>query len=204
MVFSAMDNRRTIEYYNNNADLFMNNTIDVEFSGIQEWFLSQLQPGSLILDFGCGTGRDSYYFLKKGYRVEACDGSEMMVRIATQVTGISVKHMLFSELNEIERYDGIFACASILHVPSSELPVILKKMKRAVKRKGILYLSFKYGTFEGFRNGRYFTDLTERGLEKLIRDVDGLEIINTKITADVRTERQNEKWLNVLLRRSDL
>ena len=203
MVFSAMDNRRTIEYYNNNADLFMNNTIDVEFSGIQEWFLSQLQPGSLILDFGCGTGRDSYYFLKKGYRVEACDGSEMMVRIATQVTGISVKHMLFSELNEIERYDGIFACASILHVPSSELPVILKKMKRAVKRKGILYLSFKYGTFEGFRNGRYFTDLTERGLEKLIRDVDGLEIINTKITSDVRTERQNEKWLNVLLRRSD-
>ena len=198
-----MDNRRTIEYYNNNADLFMNNTIDVEFSGIQEWFLSQLQPGSLILDFGCGTGRDSYYFLKKGYRVEACDGSEMMIRIATQVTGISVKHMLFSELNEIERYDGIFACASILHVPSSELPVILKKMKRAVKRKGILYLSFKYGTFEGFRNGRYFTDLTERGLEKLIRDVDGLEIINTKITSDVRTERQNEKWLNVLLRRSD-
>ena len=198
-----MDNRRTIEYYNNNADLFLNNTVDVEFSGIQEWFLSQLQPGSLILDFGCGTGRDSYYFLKKGYRVEACDGSEMMVRIATQVTGISVKHMLFSELNEIERYDGIFACASILHVPSSELPVILKKMKRAVKRKGILYLSFKYGTFEGFRNGRYFTDLTERGLEKLIRDVDGLEIINTKITSDVRTERQNEKWLNVLLRRSD-
>ena len=198
-----MDNKRTIEYYNNNADLFVKNTIDVEFSDIQDWFLSQIPPGSLILDFGCGTGRDSRYFLQKGYRVEACDGSEVMVRIAAQVTGISVKRMLFSDLNETERYDGIFACASILHVSSSELPVILNKMKKATKVEGIIYVSFKYGTFEGIRNDRYFTDQTEKTLKEMLRDSNGLETIGIRITNDVRTERKDEKWLNVLLRRSE-
>ena len=198
-----MDNRSTIDYYNNNADLYVKNTIDVEFSDIQDWFLSQIPPGSLILDFGCGTGRDSRYFLQKGYRVEACDGSEVMARIAAQFTGISVKHMLFSDLNETERYDGIFACASILHVSSSELPVILNKMKKATKVGGIIYVSFKYGTFEGIREDRYFTNQTEKTLKEMLRNINGLEIIGMRITNDVRTERKNERWLNVLLRRSE-
>jgi hypothetical protein len=111
--------------------------------------------------------------------------------------------MLFSELNEENRYDGLFACASILHVPSKDLPDIFTRMKKAVKKGGILYVSFKYGTFEGIRNGRYFTDLTEESLHAILDRVGGLEIIRTGITGDARPGREDEKWLNVLLRASD-
>ena len=194
---------KTLSYYNTNAHRFTSDTLNVEFSNIQDSFLSQLPPGALILDFGCGSGRDSRYFLQKGYRVEACDGSEEMVKAATRNAGIPVKKMLFSELNEENRYDGIFACASILHVPSKELPDILTRMKRAVKPGGILYVSFKYGTFEGIRNGRYFTDQTEESLQVILDKVGGLEIIRTGITGDARPGREDEKWLNVLLRASD-
>ena len=198
-----MDINKTLTYYNTNAHRFTSDTLDVEFSTIQDSFLALLPPGSLILDFGCGSGRDSRYFLQKGYRVEACDGSEEMVKAATRNAGIPVKKMLFSELNEENRYDGLFACASILHVPSKDLPDIFTRMKKAVKKGGILYVSFKYGTFEGIRNGRYFTDLTEESLHAILDRVGGLEIIRTGITGDARPGREDEKWLNVLLRASD-
>ena len=190
----------TLDYYNRNAQRFTGDTLEVEFSNIQDSFLALLPPGSLILDFGCGSGRDSRYFLQKGYQVEACDGSEEMVKAAAQNAGIPVKKMLFSELDEENRYDGIFACASILHVPSKDLPDIFTRMKKAVKKGGILYVSFKYGTFEGIRNGRYFTDLTEESLHAILDRVGGLEIIRTGITGDARPGRGDEKWLNVLLR----
>ena len=196
-----MDQQKTLDYYNHNAHRFTADTLDVEFSDIQDRFLAELQPGALILDFGCGTGRDSRYFLQKGYRVEACDGSEEMVRTAARTAGIPVKKMLFSELDEDERYDGIFACASILHVPSTDLADILGRMKKAVKKDGVLYVSFKYGTFEGIRNGRYFTDRTEESLQQLLDEAGGLEFLSTWITGDVRPGREDEKWLNALLRR---
>ena len=198
-----MDTNKTLAYYNRNAQLFTNDTLEVEFSGIQDSFLARLKPGAFILDFGCGSGRDSRYFLQKGYQVEACDGSEEMVKAATQNAGIPVKRMLFSELDEKDRYDGIFACASILHVPSKDLPDIITRMKKAVKTDGILYVSFKYGTFEGIRNGRYFTDLTEESLQVILDKVGGLEIIRTGITGDARPGREDEKWLNVLLRKEE-
>ena len=197
-----MDTNKTLDYYNNNAHRFTSDTLDVEFSDIQDRFLDELKPGAFILDFGCGSGRDSRYFLQKGYKVEACDGSEEMVKTATRNAGIPVKQMLFSELDEQEKYDGIFACASILHVPSTELPDIIGKMKKAVKKGGILYVSFKYGSFEGVRNGRYFTDLTEESLKQILDQVGGLDVIRTGITCDARPGREDEKWLNVLLRRS--
>ena len=191
----------TLEYYDRNSGRFAADTVNVRFTEVQDRFLGYLAPGSLILDFGCGSGRDSRYFLSKGYAVEACDGSEEMVKAATRNAGIPVKKMLFSELNEENRYDGIFACASILHVPSAELPDIIGKMKKAVKKGGILYVSFKYGTFEGTRNGRYFTDLTEESLKQILDQVGGLDVIRTGITGDARPGREDEKWLNVLLRR---
>ena len=124
---------KTLSYYNTNAHRFTSDTLNVEFSNIQDSFLAQLPPGALILDFGCGSGRDSRYFLQKGYRVEACDGSEEMVKAATRNAGIPVKKMLFSELNEENRYDGIFACASILHVPLYFLQI--RNLRRNPQRK---------------------------------------------------------------------
>lgn len=194
---------RTLTYYNQNSESFTGTTLDVEFSEIQDTFLSYLKEGAYILDFGCGSGRDTRYFLKKGYRVDAIDGSEEMVRIASENTGIEVKRMLFGELNETGKYDGIFACASILHVKREELPDILRRMIRALKNGGVIYVSFKYGTFEGERNGRYFTDMNEERFESLMREVPAMEVLKETITSDVRPGRADEKWLNVFLRKPE-
>ena len=196
-----MDISQTIEYYNKNHQEFTSSTLDVYFSDIQDRFLRRLPKNALILDFGCGTGRDSRYFLQKGYRVEACDGSEEMVKTAERVAGIPVRKMLFSELCEQEHYDGIFACASILHVPYAELPDIFLRMERALKPGGILYVSFKYGQFEGIRSGRFFTDMDEERLRDILKPkaTEDLEILELWITGDVRPERKEERWLNSLL-----
>lgn len=192
---------KTLEYYNEKSDLFAGDTVDLEFSSIQDSFLKYLEPGSLILDFGCGSGRDSRYFMSKGFNVEAIDGSEEMVKIASKVTGLTVRQMMFNELDEKERYDGIFACASILHVPYNELPDIFARLKKAVKKNGYIYVSFKYGDYEGYRNGRYFTDLNEERFNSLLKEVKGLTVIEETITSDARKGREDEKWLNVILRK---
>ena len=195
-----MDISQTIEYYNKNHQEFTSSTLDVYFSDIQDRFLRRLPKNALILDFGCGTGRDSRYSLQKGYRVEACDGSEEMVKTAERVAGIPVRKMLFSELCEQEHYDGIFACASILHVPYAELPDIFLRMERALKPGGILYVSFKYGQFEGIRSGRFFTDMDEERLRDILKPkaTEDLEILELWITGDVRPGRKEERWLNAL------
>ena len=193
---------KTLVYYNTYSDLYAKDTSNLEFSDIQDEFLSYLKQGSLILDFGCGTGRDSKYFLSKGYKVEAIDGSEEMVRIASAIQGLKVKKMLFHELNETDKYDGIFACASLLHVSYDELANILNKLKEAIRIDGILYASFKYGDFEGYRNDRYFTNMNEERIKPILEMVDGLRIEKQWVSSDVRVGRQNEKWFNILLRKA--
>ena len=194
---------KTLKYYNESSELFKKDTVNVDFSDIQDKFLTYLEPGSLILDFGCGSGRDSRYFLNKGFKVDAVDGSEEMVKIAREITGLDVKQMLFQELNETEKYDGIFACASILHVAYNELPDVFEKMIRALKNNGILYVSFKYGDFEGEVKGRYFTYLTKEKFGELISRFKELKIVEEYVSCDVRPGRADEKWLNVFLRKNE-
>lgn len=191
----------TIKYYNQNAARFLEDTAGVEFTEIQNVFLSLLPEGALILDFGCGSGRDALEFLKRGYQVEATDGSEEMCRAAAELTGLAVRQMLFQELDEKEKYDGIWACSSILHLPKSELGDVLERMTAALKINGVIYTSFKYGAFEGERNGRYFTDFTEETFTEFIKGMTGVTVEKMWITDDVRPGRGEEKWLNMILRK---
>lgn len=195
--------QETLTYYNTNAKSFIDATVNVDFSGVQNKFLEKLYPGACILDFGCGSGRDTRYFLEKGYLVEAMDGSEELCKLAESYTGIKVKHMIFQELQEVGKYDAIWACSSILHLLYAELTDVMKKMAIALKSNGLIYTSFKYGTFEGVRSGRYFIDMTEDSLKKLLQDVQGLMIEESWVTSDVRPGREEEKWLNVILQKSD-
>ena len=192
---------QTLNYYTENAADFAAGTVNVDFSATQERFLSMLPAGASILDFGCGSGRDTKAFLARGYRVTAVDGSPELCRIASAYTGIPVRQMLFAELGDVNAYDGIWACASILHVPSAELPDVFRRMITALKPGGIIYTSFKYGTFEGERNGRLFTDFTEETFAAFLKQFPELTIEEQWISADVRPGRSNEKWLNVILRK---
>lgn len=192
---------KTIDYYNQNAADFIAGTVAVDFTETQEQFRQLLPPGAFLLDFGCGSGRDTKYFLKQGFFVEATDGSREICRTAEKFTGIPVRQMLFEELDEKEKYDGIWACASILHLPKKKLPDVLQKMCNALKMRGVIYTSFKYGFFEGERVGRYFMYFTEESFKEILAQVHGLEIEKTWISGDARAGRENERWLNVILRK---
>lgn len=192
---------KTIEYYNQNADMFAQGTRLVDFTVVQERFAKMLPAGSRILDFGCGSGRDTKYFLEKGYRVEATDGSSELCKLASVFAGIEVKEMLFQDLDVSGKYEGIWACSSILHLPKQELLPVIQKMCDALKDNGVIYTSFKYGDFEGERNGRYFTDFTEDTFDKFIKVIQELTIEEEWITSDVRPGRGEEKWLNLILRK---
>lgn len=191
----------TIDYYNRNVQDFVDRTVSVDFTRIHKVFLELLPRDARILDFGCGSGRDTKYFLDCGYQVDAMDGSIELCRAASEYTGIHVKQMLFQDLAEEEKYDGIWACASILHVKKTELPDIIRKMSLATKENGIIYISFKYGDYEGERNGRYFTDMTEISMKELLVDFPELKVEKQWITSDVRADRGDERWLNMILRK---
>ena len=168
---------------------------------MRDRFLAKLQPGSSILDFGCGSGRDTKYFLEKGYDVEAIDGSAALCKLASEYTGIEVKQIFFEELSEVNRYDGIWACSSILHLSVDELACVMRKMVAALKENGIIYTSFKYGTFSGERNGRYFTDMTEETFAEFLGKIENLKVEEQWTTLDARPGREEEKWLNLILRK---
>lgn len=197
-----MQYNNTLGYYDSHADKFYKSTVNIEFTTMHEKFLTKLEKGSNILDFGCGSGRDTKYFFEQGYNVEAIDGSAELCKLAGEYTGIKVKNILFQELSEVDKYDGIWACSSILHLPVGELDEVMKKMVIALKKNGIIYTSFKYGTFAGERNGRYFTDMTEEVFAVFLSGIDGLKIEEQWITSDVRPGRGEEKWLNLILRKS--
>ncbi len=196
-------NNKTLDYYNLNADQFAKGTVSVDFKKTQDRFIGALQ-GKRILDFGCGSGRDTKYFIDAGFEVVAIDGSEELCKSASEYTGITVKQMLFQELDEIDNYDGIWACSSILHLPKKELEAVFAKMIRALCNDGIIYTSFKYGTFEGERNGRFFTDFTIETFEEFVKNIENISIEDYWITGDVRPGREEEKWLNLILRKINL
>jgi SAM-dependent methyltransferase len=153
------------------------------------------------LDLGCGSGRDSKYFLDKGYSVTAVDGSAELCKLASAFIGRKVAQITFDKLDYDQMFDGVWACASLLHVPSVQLPSIFAKISRAIKPGGYLYASFKYGEFEGERNGRYFTDLTEDRLVHIISQHKELEIKEMAVSNDVREDRHDVKWINAIIRK---
>lgn len=191
----------TLDYYNKNSLDFVIATRDVNFEEIQNKFLSYIAHDGVILDFGCGSGRDTKYFLSKGHDVEAWDGSTELCKIASEFTQIDVQNKLFQDLSGHGLYDGIWACSSILHLPLNDLILVMKKIESALKNTGVLYTSFKYGDYSGERNGRYFTDMTEDRFDEILQHCPSLHIIEIWQTGDVRQDRENEKWLNILLRK---
>ncbi len=192
----------TLTYYNQNARSYTAATQTLDFRLIQDRFLSHMPRSARILDFGCGSGRDTRYFLNHGFQVDAVDGSPEMCRIAGEYTGIPIRQMLFQELDTVDTYDGIWACASILHLSRSELTDVFHRMAAALRKNGMIYASFKYGSFEGERNGRYFTDFTEKNFAEFAGRFSELVIQEMWISGDVRSERGEERWLNTILQKS--
>ena len=188
---------KTIDYYNKYAEEFTASTFEVDMESLYQPFLAELPEGARILDVGCGSGRDTLAFKNKGYQVDAIDYSEKLVKKASRLTGIPIKLKSFYEVDDYEAYDGIWACASLLHCERSRLAEVLEKMVQALKPNGVIYISFKYGDSDRDKDGRKFTDLDENQADALLEQFDNVQQIKQWVTLDQRPDRQ-EKWLNLL------
>jgi len=188
---------KTIDYYNKHAEEFIALTFDVDMESLYQPFLAELPEGARILDVGCGSGRDTLAFKDKGYQVEGIDYSAELVKKAKELTGIEVRQQSFYELNESEKYDGIWACASLLHCDRDFLPEVMGHIFKALKPNGVCYMSFKYGNTDREKDGRSFTDLNEQQAHELLKQIDQALLLQQWITIDKRPDR-DEEWLNVL------
>lgn len=192
---------KTIVYYNENADIFYNSTVNVDMASLYQEFLPLVKPAGHILDAGCGSGRDSKAFLTQGFKVTAIDASAELADYATQLIEQPVIVTDFQSFRSEATFDGIWACASLLHVPISDLKNTFIHLGTSLKTQGVFYCSFKYGSDSIVRNGRFFTDLNETSLNELLVDTE-LQIEKYWITTDLRPGRSDEKWLNAILRKS--
>lgn len=188
---------KTIDYYNQYADEFTQATLYVDMESLYQPFLEKLPNNAHILDLGCGSGRDTLAFKNKGYTVEAMDYSKVLVEQATILTGIQVRHASFYELAESNQYDGVWACASLLHCERDKLLDVLRRIHRSLRCTGVCYMSFKYGNTDREKDGRAFIDLDEEQAKELFDQMEGIEVLQQWITEDRRSDR-NEKWLNIL------
>lgn len=194
-----MKDNRTLNWYDQNASDYVRKTRNTDMHYACQRFLEDTFTGAEILDFGCGSGRDTKFFLSKGMKMTAWDGSPAIVREACAYTGISVVNRTFQDLNETERYDGIWACASVLHLPYEDLKEVFTKMMAAIRKEGIIYMNFKYGTFEGYRDDRWYTDMNIEKAADLIlphRDALLLECWKSHDALD-----RNQDWLNLIVRK---
>ncbi len=191
---------KTLNYYNQNAQSFSDSTLNVDMSALYAEFLPLIPKHGHILDAGCGSARDAMYFKQQDFTVSAFDASSELAKLASNYLQQAVEIKTFQQLNCTNMYDGIWCCASLLHVPKNELPEVFLKLQNALKPKGVLYVSFKYGTQERVHNGREFTDLNKDGLTALIAHHTELKILKQWQTVDQRPERESEVWLNALIK----
>lgn len=190
----------TIEYYNKYASQIFEDTVDQDMEELRQKFLKYLEEGDTILDLGCGSGRDSLAFYELGYDVTPLDASEEMCKLAEIHTGLEVLQMQYEDMEFDEVFDGIWGCGALIHVPEKELDEVLERIIDALCPKGILYLSFREGDFEGFQGKRYFCDYTEDRLERILEETDRLEVKKIWVTDDVRRD-SDVRWVNVLAKK---
>ena len=192
----------TRAYYNENAKKYFDKTINVDMRKQYEMFLKYIKDGGKILDFGCGSGRDSLYFHNLGYEVYPIDGSIEMCKLAHQYTSLPVKCINFNELSDIDFYDGIWACSTILHVPRKELLSVLIKLRDSLKQDGYMYTSFTddYDKEENKEDGRYFNDLSKDKFISLSSDA-GFEIIDQSTNKSLVLSHKDVYWSSYILKR---
>jgi SAM-dependent methyltransferase len=186
-------------YYDKHAQTYIEGTVLVDMNDQYDLFLPHLSSGASILDAGCGSGRDSAEFLKLGYRVTAFDASIAMVEAAKSLTGLKVLHLRFQNLEFREEFDGIWASASLLHVPKNELSEVFRRLHRSLKPKGILYASFKDRAEDFVKNTRHFTCFTEKSFTRFIEKLGLFSSVTIHRSTDLRPDREGEQWLNVIL-----
>ena len=188
---------KTIAYYDANVNKYIRESVSADMELLYVDFLAAVPACGALLDLGCGAGRDTKAFLGRGYKVTAIDGSQQMVDATTQLTGQPAIKMRFQEIAFENKFDGIWACASLLHVSREEFANVLYRIEIALRPQGICYMSFKEGHGERVDGDRHFTYFTANELRVCLERETRLEIYRIWSSDDPRPGR-SERWVNVL------
>ena len=195
----------TLDYYNKNSEEYFNSTLNVDMTNTYKEFLKLVPKGGKILDLGCGSGRDSMNFMKLGYEVTAVDGAKELAKKASVLLGKEVIVSTFEELELKEKFHGIWACASLLHIKREDLKTVLNNLYNNLEDNGVFYMSFKYGEKEYVDDkNRYFNCFTDESIISFINENTKYNILGLYITED-KLGRVNEvKWVNLICNRKSV
>lgn len=190
----------TIGYYDRHAAEFAARTANLDLQALYQRFLRHVRPGGRVLDAGCGVGRDALAFAERGYQVVAFDASAAMVQLARErVDGRAVVHwMRFQDVQWQNEFDGIWSCASLLHVPTPSFTNVAMRLASALRPGGAWYMSFKYGNGERVAGARFFVNHNEKTLRRSLAPIQ-VEITKTWLSSDLRPGRTSERWLNAII-----
>ena len=195
----------TLDYYNKNSEEYFNSTLNVDMTNTYKAFLKLLPKGGKILDLGCGSGRDSMNFMKLGYEVTAVDGSKELAKKASALLGKEVIASTFEELELKEKFHGIWACASLLHIKREDLKIVLNNLYNNLDDKGVFYMSFKYGEKEYVDDkNRYFNCFTDESIISFINENTKFNILDLYITEDKLGRANEVKWVNLICNRKSV
>jgi SAM-dependent methyltransferase len=187
-------------YYDQHANEFYANTVDIDMSELRAPFLDLVVEGGRVLDAGCGSGRDTLAFLEAGLDVVPFDASRDLSELASRLIGRPVRVCRYSDIDDFEAFDGVWACASLLHVPRVELESVMGHLVKALRANGVFYASFKEGTSTRVVDGRCFTDMSLAQVKALAENT-GLSPVHFWTTDDIQAGRNGERWINVLARK---
>ena len=175
-----------------NSIEYIEKTINTDLSEQHAFFEKYLKPNCSILDVGFGSARDMLYFKHKGYKVSGIDLEEGFVNHALEL-GLDVKQANVLDFKTNKKYDAIWCCASLVHFTLEKMKVAINNLRQCLNKDGIIYISLKYGDFEGYIEDRYFTFINEEKLKLL-----NLNIIDKTITKSVTN--RNLYWLNLIIK----
>lgn len=203
MEIKHIDKEKNELFYEKNAKEYIFGSIDADMAKLRNRFLSYISNGAYILDAGCGSGRDTVAFLNEGYKVHSIDGSKAMCEMASEYIGKEVEHLKFEDMKFLNKFDAIWACASLLHTDKDELPFIIRKMWRALKQNGVIYASFKLGEGVSQKGNRTFTDMTVEAAKDLFSK-SRFRVLYCEQSLSTMPGREDEHWVNVIAERMDI
>ncbi|MDD3219978.1 MAG: class I SAM-dependent methyltransferase [Lachnospiraceae bacterium] len=193
----------SIDYYDQNASTYYDKTIDVDMTKIMKPFIELLPENAEVLDLGCGSGRDTLTLDEAGFSVTPLDGSKEMCRLAEIYTDKDILHLTFDEIDFQEVFDGIWACASLVHTPHKKMPELLDRLVTALVPGGIFYFSVREGDRNGWDGTREFYDYSEDRLRDLLSSVKGVKIVDVWTTDALVDDENRSQWFNILLQKED-
>jgi SAM-dependent methyltransferase len=191
----------TEAFYEAHAREYFERTVSADLRGLYDRVLKHVPPGGRILDAGCGSGRDLKVFKSRGFDALGIDASATLVQLASEYSGAPCQRRRLERVDWRSRFDAVWACASLVHLPKPRLVPALGRLRAALVRDGVIFASFKAGSGEErASDGRRFV-YYEAGELRGLFDEARLAVVDVWTTGDAIDRAVTVRWINVLARR---